>query len=153
MTRSFGGIRRGIVAAAIVTALALPAGVLAATIQGTPGNDILLGTSAADTISGLAGNDLLYGAGGADVLDGDGGTDALFGGSGGDTLAGGADADALVGGPGADALDGGAGDDAIFAAGDRTPDTVACGDGNDRAWVGPTDVVDSSCEIIVRLAY
>jgi Ca2+-binding RTX toxin-like protein len=52
--------------------------------EGTPGNDLLDGTTGADTITGLAGNDtlngdegddLLVGGLGNDVLHGDGGTD------------------------------------------------------------------------------
>jgi Ca2+-binding RTX toxin-like protein len=47
-----------------------------ASIQGTGGDDTLLGGATADTISGLGGNDTLIGAGGGDTLDGGSGEDA-----------------------------------------------------------------------------
>lgn len=66
-----------------------------ATINGTSGNDRLIGTGNADTIQGFGGNDF---------LDGKAGADSLFGGPGLDTL---------VGGPGNDLLDGGTNSDTV----------------------------------------
>ena len=54
-------------------------------LEGTPGDDILIGYSTPDTISGLAGNDLIYGEGAADILDGGPGNDYIEGGAGDDT--------------------------------------------------------------------
>ena len=52
-----------------------------ATINGTAGNDTLIGTSDSDTINGLAGNDLFLAggstSGGADVIDGGSGLDSI----------------------------------------------------------------------------
>ncbi|AFZ28724.1 Hemolysin-type calcium-binding region [Gloeocapsa sp. PCC 7428] len=64
-----------------------------AIIQGTPGNDTLVGTRFADTIYGLAGNDFLLG-----LAD----NDTLYGGSSNDTLDGGVGIDSLIGGRGND---------------------------------------------------
>lgn len=45
------------------------------TVNGTAGNDVLVGTSGADQLNGLAGNDTLTGAGGNDSVNGGDGTD------------------------------------------------------------------------------
>jgi serralysin len=47
-------------------------------INGTPGDDSLVGTDASDTINGLGGNDTLDGRGGADTLDGGLGNDTYL---------------------------------------------------------------------------
>ncbi len=87
-----------------------------AVINGTSGNDSLLGTNAADNLSGLAGNDSLQGGGGYDELTGGDGDDLL--------------ADSLGGGQ----LQGGAGNDtltlALSGAGTNFPYAYG-GDGND----------------------
>jgi Ca2+-binding RTX toxin-like protein len=155
MTRSLSSARRYLLAGALLSALALPASVLAATIGGTPGNDLLVGTSVADTMNGLGGDDLILGAGGDDAIDGGIGRDALFGGAGNDKVFGGDDGDVLFGGGGIDDLNGDNGDDFIYAAGDRTSDVIGCGPGNDRVWYGPTDTfaADSGCEHTFLLAY
>ena len=51
-----------------------------ATIEGTSGDDILIGGSEDDQILGLSGDDLLEGQAGNDTLDGGNGDDILFGG-------------------------------------------------------------------------
>jgi hypothetical protein len=65
-------------------------------IQGTPGNDHLVGEHYRD--------DDIFGAGGADTLKGLDGDDFLFGGTGNDKLYGGADSDWLEGNSGNDFL-------------------------------------------------
>jgi len=65
-------------------------------IQGTPGNDHLVGEHYRD--------DNIFGAGGADTLKGLDGDDFLFGGTGNDKLYGGADSDWLEGNSGNDFL-------------------------------------------------
>ena len=80
-------------------------------INGTSGDDSLIGTHGNDIISGFKGNDTLRGRTGADILLGGAGHDSLVGGRGRDTLRGGAGADILVGGKGLDSLTGGAGKD------------------------------------------
>ena len=54
-----------------------------ATINGTPGNDNLIGTTDPDTINGGAGDDIISGGGGADTLTGGTGADTFL-----DTAAG-----------------------------------------------------------------
>lgn len=77
-------------------------------INGTAGDDSLLGTEYADSISGLDGNDYLTGEDGGDILQGGAGSDQLYGGAGNDTLDGG-------GGTG-NTLDGGAGSDTYIVS-------------------------------------
>lgn len=107
-------------------------------LNGTEGDDILIGLAGNDNLLagggddlafGGAGDDRLIGADGNDTLDGGEGDDFLNGGAGDDTLLGGAGADDLRGGAGDDALEGGDGDDTLFGhAGD---DTLEGGAGND----------------------
>jgi Ca2+-binding RTX toxin-like protein len=59
-------------------------------INGTAGNDSVLGTAAYDVINGFAGDDSLYGRAGNDTLNGGDGHDSLTGGVGADKLNGGA---------------------------------------------------------------
>lgn len=59
---------------------------IVAGITGTAGNDLILGTNAAETIRGNAGNDCLVGGGGNDNLRGGAGTDVCIGGPGTDTF-------------------------------------------------------------------
>jgi parallel beta-helix repeat protein len=89
-------------------------------VNGTPGNDVILGTNDRDTIKAGGGNDLVCaldgkdivkGASGKDKLLGQKGADKEFGAGGRDTLRGGRGADFLVGGPARDRLFGGAGQD------------------------------------------
>lgn len=86
------------------------------TVQGSPGRDVLNGTSGPDVICGFGGNDVLRGGGGADIV---------FGGPGNDTIEGGAGRDLLFGDAGNDS----------FAAKDGEGDKVVGGAGKDRAKV------------------
>ena len=86
------------------------------TINGTPGNDRLVGTPFDDIIKCGAGNDRVLGGGGNDVIDCGSGKDRVDGGSGNDRI---------VGGSGTDRLKGGAHNDRVVA-----------GSGNDRIWGG-----------------
>jgi Ca2+-binding RTX toxin-like protein len=54
--------------------------------SGGPGNDLVLGTAAANTMSGNAGRDCLVGGGGNDIIRGNGGNDVCIGGPGVDTF-------------------------------------------------------------------
>lgn len=54
-------------------------------LDGTPGDDILIGTNTTDRINGFAGNDTLEGGEGNDSLSGGRGSDILKGGAGDDT--------------------------------------------------------------------
>ncbi|MRR50604.1 MAG: DUF4347 domain-containing protein, partial [Rhodocyclaceae bacterium] len=66
-------------------------------IEGSAGDDILIGSNAGVTLYGLAGNDRLTGGTGNDLLYGGSGDDILEGGRGDDTLNGGEGADRLYG--------------------------------------------------------
>lgn len=82
-----------------------------APINGTDGDDEILGTNKKDIINGLGGDDRLDGRKGNDILRGGEGDDELEGEDGNDKLIGGAGDDELEGGSGADKLTGGAGVD------------------------------------------
>lgn len=117
--------------------LALTAGVaVAKVIDGTKGNDKLVGTSRADTLNGFAGNDKLYGKGGNDTLKGYIGDDPVLRGAAGD--------DTILGGIGSDRSFGDAGDDTIRTVGDTQVDFVNCGADVDFAEVSGNDVVDGT---------
>ncbi|MGL4310539.1 MAG: SdrD B-like domain-containing protein [Paracoccaceae bacterium] len=73
-------------------------------IEGTPGPDLLNGTSAADMIIGRAGADTLNGYGGNDLLDGRAGVDDLVAGAGNDILVYDRDDIRIAGGTGIDTL-------------------------------------------------
>jgi Ca2+-binding RTX toxin-like protein len=89
-----------------------------ATIIGTPDDDSLRGTSAADRIFGLGGNDHLAGRGGGDLLVGGPGYDGMDGGPGADTMVGGTEDNHLNGGPGTDTvrIEGGAAADRLLVS-------------------------------------
>jgi Ca2+-binding RTX toxin-like protein len=97
--------------------------------SGGDGDDLIIGSNAANTPTGGNGNDLIYGRGGNDTLTGGEGHDRLEGGDGDDTLHGNAGDDMLIGGAGHDILYGGAGDDVLM--GDAGNDRLEGGDGND----------------------
>jgi len=88
------------------------------TIVGTPGDDVISGTSGRDVIVGLGGNDVIRGGNGDDVIcgglgndtiAGDNGDDVVLGGYGDDAVSGDNGSDRLIGGPGKDTLDQGRG--------------------------------------------
>jgi Ca2+-binding RTX toxin-like protein len=108
----------------------------AAVIDGTEGDDLLIGSAHEDTINGLGGDDFLDGGAGSNDLNGgdgddtlisgylpsneqgsslwgDEGNDLLIGTAVDDKLYGGDDDDILVGGAGYDILEGGAGADVL----------------------------------------
>jgi Ca2+-binding RTX toxin-like protein len=66
---------------------------------------ITLNTVVAGTTGG-AGNDLVLGTAAADTLKGNGGNDCILGGGGNDSLNGGAGTDVCIGGPGTDSFNG-----------------------------------------------
>lgn len=99
---------------------------VAATIVGTPGDDLLNGTAGADIIVGLGGNDTINGKGGNDIICGGSGNDIIKGDSGSDLLKGDDGMDSLLGGSGNDILKGGQGDNLLEG-----------GSGHDQLWGGP----------------
>jgi hypothetical protein len=100
------------------------------TVQGTAGDDHLVGSAGDDVICGEGGDDVIDGGGGRDVVFGDRGDDRVTGGSGDDTLYGDDGDDELAGGDGADVLSGGPGDDTL--AGGSGPDHHEGGTGDNR---------------------
>ena len=113
------------------------------TLIGRFGSDIIFGNGGDDTLSGLESGDYLYGGDGNDILDGGAGVDYLEGGAGNDQLHGGADSDYLFGQSGNDEIfgesgndqiEGGAGDDLIN--GGESADRLDGGDGNDVVFGG-----------------
>jgi Ca2+-binding RTX toxin-like protein len=107
---------------------------------GTPGDDLIFGSSDGDVIESLGGHD--------QILAGDGG-DVVYGGEGDDNIEGGAGDDVLYGGAGSDELNGGPGSDTyVFARGDGGDviDNSEYGsDGIDVIWfdsgISPSDIV------------
>ncbi len=106
-----------------------------ASIQGTPDDDNLVGTSLNDAINGGGGNDIIDGGDGADALNGGGGNDSIYARSGVDTVLAGTGDDTVytydiwaasqphqgyTHGP--QLIDGGAGNDTLYVdhgSGDR----------------------------------
>ncbi|MEM8571319.1 MAG: calcium-binding protein [Pseudomonadota bacterium] len=102
-------------------------------IEGSRGNDILLGDEGAnlilgfrgrDVANGREGNDTMIGGRGNDTFAGAEGNDELSGGRGNDQLVGGADEDLLSGGRGNDLLNGGGTEVDIIDGGIGPRDTV-----------------------------
>lgn len=79
-----------------------------------------VGNNTNDTINGTSGDDAILGMGGNDSINAGAGTNQVWGGDGNDTI---------IATTGADMLDGGAGDDVIY--GDYGANTILGGDGND----------------------
>jgi len=98
-------------------------------LEGTPGDDVIVGDGAEDTIYGYEGDDIICGLSHADTIYGGPGNDRIRGGLGKDVIDGGEGADVVIGGVGRDTLIGGPGSDRILGNGDR--DDVTGGDGND----------------------
>ena len=122
--------------AAAGCAIAAPVA-LAATINGTSGNDTLMGTSSPDTIKALAGDDTVWGQGGNDLIDAGSGDDTVYGD--GDCLPGVNSSDycepASRSTDGADNISGGDGNDALFGQGGN--DNIDGDAGADRIYGGP----------------
>ena len=71
-------------------------------IDGTEGDDIILGTDDGEVISGLGGDDQILGGAGHDMISGGPGADELHGGAGHDVLCGDGADTVVEGGPGTD---------------------------------------------------
>lgn len=126
---------------AITLALTLALGgvALAAFIDGTRGDDRIIGTERGDNIRAKAGDDYVDALGGADFVFGNDGDDVLYGRGGSDELNGGDGNDRIFGGGGEDELVGSRGNDRIVAGDDKLPDEVQCGAGTDTALVSGPD--------------
>jgi hemolysin type calcium-binding protein len=120
--------------------LALTASVaMAATLPGTPGDDVINGTPNPDQISGWGGNDQLSGRGGGDTINGGPGNDDIFGDKGSDKLRGNLGSDEFVGGDG---------DDEVFARGNGVDTIRNCGAGFDEADVSLNDLIGGEGESV-----
>jgi Ca2+-binding RTX toxin-like protein len=100
---------------------------------GTNGNDVLLGTFAADRLDGRGGNDGIKGYAGNDVLIGGAGDDTMRGAPGNDSMRGDAGADNMSGDAGADSLWGGLDNDRLYGEGG---DRLYADGGNDSIGAG-----------------
>lgn len=125
-------------------------GAMPGEINGTHGDDDIVGTGRGETINGLSGDDYLQGRGGDDLLDGGSGYSRVFGGGGDDSLAG---VGLLSGEEGDDVIDaradpgdriegrmqiyGGEGRDQIF--GSEFDELIAPGQGGDTVFGGGGD--------------
>lgn len=103
-------------------------------IQGSDGDDTILGTDCADDIDGGAGDDNIDARGGDDTIFGGTGNDHIVAGAGNDVIFGGPGNDVIFGGAGNDWISGGAGDDRLF--GDDGDDTIFGDEGNDLIFAG-----------------
>ena len=83
-------------------------------LNGSGGNDTIIGFTGNDTINGRGGDDQIIGSRGSDLLYGKDGNDTLEGRLGNDRLFGGNGEDSLIGGNGRDRFNGGAGDDTLI---------------------------------------
>ncbi|WP_313903750.1 calcium-binding protein [Rhizobium leguminosarum] len=106
-------------------------------IEGTDGDDRLLGTPRQDVILARGGDDFAYGREENDIIFGGAGNDTLFGGDGDDLLSGEDGRDQLFGGRGNDTLFGGSSDDSLF--GEEGNDSLIGGSGNDLLSGGSGD--------------
>lgn len=110
-----------------------------ATLLGTDGDDVLVGTAGPDVIRAGSGDDVVYGLGGDDVICGGNGLDRLFGGPGDDAIDGGNGDDLVVGEDGADRVYGARGVDTVYGGsgsdlldGAEGDDVVGGGTASDR---------------------
>jgi Ca2+-binding RTX toxin-like protein len=113
----------GLLAASL--ALGAPASAME-TVNGTGGDDHLVGTAFSDTIRGFGGDDRVHALAGADLIFGGARRDLVYADRGDDTIRAGTGHDFLSGGQGADTLYGGAGRDSIGRA-DGAPSGSAAG--------------------------
>ena len=110
-------------------------------IEGSEGDDVILGTSCGDDIAGGAGNDNIDARGGDDVVAGGNGDDHIVAGDGDDTVLAGHGNDIVFGGAGNDTISGGAGDDRLY--GDAGDDTIFGDAGADMLFGGAgADILD-----------
>ncbi len=104
------------------------------------GDDVIVGTSAANIIEGRGGNDQLFGLADHDVLEGGDGDDYLQGDAGRNTLRGEDGNDVLVGNSTSDdRYHGGDGDDEIIGNTDGIRENVDCGAGVDTVEANAED--------------
>ena len=99
------------------------------------GNDIVCGRAGNDSLLGWSGDDVIFGEQGNDRIRGQYGNDTLYGGRGGDRLLGNRDDDDLYGEGGADVLRGQVGSDLFDGGIDSSTDTSDYNESEDREQV------------------
>jgi Ca2+-binding RTX toxin-like protein len=102
---------------------------LANLINGTAGDDLIVGYDGNDTLNGNGGFDRIYGGSGNDLLNGGTGDEFLDGGVGNDMINAGSRHDVLRGREGNDLLNAGVGNDIL--EGGNGNDILNAGEGND----------------------
>lgn len=107
-------------------------------INGTAGNDVIVGSGGKDTINGRGGNDRICGLAGADTITDGPGDDHVLAGGGADTFLQGASAN------GADVLEGNAGADTVSYASRTAPVTVTLAASDPDGGTAEGDVVYST---------
>jgi uncharacterized repeat protein (TIGR01451 family) len=108
---------------------------VAATVTGTPGNDVLNGTEGPDVIVGLGGSDRIVAMSGRDLVCAGAGNDYIAAGSALDRVFAGVGRDRLLGRGGSDQLSAGGGNDLL--KGGRGADRLRGGRGFDTCRGGP----------------
>ncbi len=103
----------------------------------TAGDDVVVGTEAADTINSLDGHDLICAQGGDDLVNSGSGSDWVLGGDGDDTIYGDAKSDTIFGEDGNDKLYGGSKSDRLY--GGNGNDELYGGDKHDLLYGGGGD--------------
>lgn len=110
-------------------------------IEGSGGDDVILGSSCGDDIAGGDGHDNIDARGGDDVIAGGVGDDHIMAGDGDDIVFAGHGNDIVFGGAGNDTISGGDGDDRLY--GDAGDDTLFGDGGNDMLFGGAgADILD-----------
>jgi uncharacterized repeat protein (TIGR01451 family) len=117
---------------------------VAATIVGTPGDDVLTGSGGPDVIAARGGDDTIVSLGGRDLICAGAGRDSIAAGSAADRVFAGPGRDRLFGRGGPDLLRGNAGND--FLKGGRGSDRLRGGSGLDRCLGGPGADSIRGCE-------
>lgn len=115
---------------------------LAATIIGTPGDDVIVGTNKTDVIVTFGGNDTISGGNGKDVICSGFGNDVIDGGNGKDLIDAGDSDDVVNGGKGKDIIFGRGGNDELN--GGASVDDLDGGEGIDTCLEGENVV---ACEL------
>jgi len=98
-------------------------------VTASGGNDEVHGGDGDDTVSGGSGHDTIYGDDGDDQLAGGSGNDTIYGGDGDDLVIGDSGNDVLYGNAGIDTLQGGSNNDTLNGGADK--DYLSGGSGND----------------------
>jgi len=118
--------------------------------EATRPGDLLEGSEGDETLVGHDSNDTIYGYAGSDLLEGGLGNDALYGGDGNDTLTGGVGDDGLYGEQGDDTLEGGKGND--WLEGSYGNDTYVFGRGYGRDVIIEYDYTPGNLDRIVMVS-